>query len=655
MTSAIGLRLGAPGIYPAPAQRAAPALRPVRLDVCGFVGVAPRGPVDTAVPVQSWSDYLRRFGGFRYGGEQLAWPGRLPFAVQAFFAQGGVKAYVVRVAPVTGGAARARHRLPVAGGLDVLARDEGSWGDRLTVRLTFDTTQHWRAPLGEGIEVEVPDGVTAPPGTLLRLRRDGLAPAGELRWIVARAHRTTPGGGHRPVAVLDRPLPPSTAAGTTLAVVTATVVVDDADPEFARQERFTGLGLRAGHPRFLPDVLRDESLLVAPAGDWPEQVPPPHPLLRAVTSVPVDGARGADRHDLITGASFFDDDDPDTSAPAALAADDDPLDEACHRGVDVIARVDEIGLLVVPDLAWTWTPEQIETVHTRPEGTGCFRPRGPDPAPLTFVDVSAGQSLLDGEHLINRQLRVVARAEQRRRFVALLDVPSRLSQSAIGQWRARFDSSFAAAYHPWLGMIRADDPRRRAVPVPPSAFAAGIIAAREHRLGIPFGPANELALGAVTAADPVRDADHDRLHLLGVNVFRAERDGFRLTAARTLSGDPDYRQLSVRRLITMLRLALTRQAQVLVFEPSTPALQTLLRDTLTQFLRRLYRGGAFVGDTEQDAFFVHCDAGLNPPSSLALGRLIAEVGVAPAEPIEYIVLRISQNADGVVSVEADRV
>lgn len=669
MTSAIGLRLGAPGIYPAPARRAEPAFRPVRLDVCGFVGVAPRGPVDLAVPVESWTDYLRRFGGFRYGPDQRPWPGRLPFAVQAFFAQGGAKAYVVRVAPVLPAAhpfvARARHRLPVAGDLDLLARDEGSWGDRLTVRLTFDSTQQWRGslhatPAGDGTEVAVPDGVPVPPGTLLRLRRTGLPPAGEFRWVEERVERVTARGGRRPVAVLDRPLPPSAADGdTTIAVVTATVVIDDADPEFARQERFTGLGLQAGHPRFVRAVLGAESLLVVPADGWPRRLPPPDPLLRAVTSRPVPDAAGEDRHDRITGASFFDR-DPDAAPPAAGAADDDPLDERGHRGVDVIARVGEIGLLVVPDLAWTWTAGEDVTEDPEPVDTGCFQPCRSDPGPVSYRRPAEADPVLDGRdadqsrRLVNRQLHVVARAEQRRRFVALLDVPSRLSQPAIGQWRARFDSTYAAAYHPWLGVVRTDDPQRRAVPIPPSAFAAGIIAARERRLGIPFGPANEPALGAVTAADPVRDADHDRLHLLGINVFRAERDGFRLTAARTLSSDRDYRQLSVRRLITMLRLALTRQAQVLVFEPNTPGLRATLRDILVEFLRELYRGGAFVGDTEQDAFFVHCDAGLNPPQSLGLGRLIAEVGVAPAEPVEYIVLRISQHADGVVSVEADR-
>lgn len=616
MTSAIGLRLGAPGIYAAAAPRAEPSFQPVRLDVCGFVGLAPRGPVGVAVPVESWSDYLRRFGGFRHGPDRSPWPGRLPFAVQAFFAQGGAKAYVVRVAA---GAARARHRLSVGG--DLFARDEGTWGNRLTVRLSFETAQQWHGSTP-------PDGVTIAPGTLLRLRGDGLPAAGVLRWAT-------------------EPLPSS--SDVTVAVVTATVVVDDADPEFARQERFTGLGLRAEHPRFVWCVLRDESLLVEPADGWPEVLLPPDPLLRAVTSKPVEP--GEDRYDRITGASFFDE-NPDVP-PVTPRLEDDPLDEETHRGVDVIARVEEIGLLVVPDLAWTWTEPAATAEDPEPADTGYFQPWRPGPELLTYQQ-NAVDNTLDPGTVINRQLHVVARAEQRRRFVALLDVPPRLSQSAIRQWRARFDSTYAAAYHPWLGVVRTDDPLRRAVPVPPSAFAAGIIAARERRLGIPFGPANELALGAVTAADPVRDADHDRLHLLGINVFRAERDGFRLTAARTLSSDRDYRQLSVRRLITMLRLALERQSQVLVFEPNTPDLRSTLRDTLTQFLRRLYRGGAFAGDTEQDAFFVHCDAGLNPPSSLELGRLVAEIGVAPAEPVEYIVLRISQNADGVVSVEADR-
>lgn len=186
--------------------------------------------------------------------------------------------------------------------------------------------------------------------------------------------------------------------------------------------------------------------------------------------------------------------------------------------------------------------------------------------------------------------------------------------------------------------------------VPPSAFAAGIIAERERSLGLPWGPANALAADAVTAAQRLADADCDELHLLGIDVFRAERDGHRLASARTLSRDPDYRQLSVRRLMTMLRLVLDRQAGSLAFEPHTPQLREELRAAVVQLLRGLYRAGAFAGDSEDEAFFVRCDERLNPGWSQGLGRLVAEIGVAPAEPLEYLVLRIAQDADGAVAV-----
>jgi phage tail sheath protein FI len=183
--------------------------------------------------------------------------------------------------------------------------------------------------------------------------------------------------------------------------------------------------------------------------------------------------------------------------------------------------------------------------------------------------------------------------------------------------------------------------------VPPSAFAAGIVADREVRLGLPHGPANQLALGAVTAADPVDDALADQLHLQSVNVFAAERDGFRLTAAHTLSSDPDYRQLSVRRLMTMIALTLQDYGEgLLVFEPNTDELRARLTNAVIELLRGLHRVGAFSGATEAESFFVRCDDSTNPTRAQALGRLVAEIGVAPAAPLEYLVLRIVSDGDG---------
>lgn len=187
--------------------------------------------------------------------------------------------------------------------------------------------------------------------------------------------------------------------------------------------------------------------------------------------------------------------------------------------------------------------------------------------------------------------------------------------------------------------------------MPPAAFAAGITAVRERRFGLPWAPSNELAADAVVAGEQITDDAHDRLHAMAINVFRAERDGFRLSSARTLSSDPSLRQLSVRRLMTMIRLSIERQTQWLVFEPNTEELRRRLQHTVVQFLRRLQRRGAFAGATEAESFYVRCDDSVNSAESLRQGRLIAEVGVAPSSPLEYLVLRISQDVDGELTVE----
>ncbi len=139
------------------------------------------------------------------------------------------------------------------------------------------------------------------------------------------------------------------------------------------------------------------------------------------------------------------------------------------------------------------------------------------------------------------------------RFVALLDVPDRLLGGARSPPGGR--TSTPATPRPTTrgSAVPARRPaappspcRRRRSP-PASSPTARL------RLGLPWGPANELAHDAVRseAAESPTPSTTGCTEL-GINVFRAERDGFRLTAARTLSSDPDYRQLSVRRLMTML-------------------------------------------------------------------------------------------------------
>lgn len=654
----IGLQLGRPGVYPAP-PRVGSALAAVRLDVTGLVGVALRGPVDTPLLVTSWTDFEARFGGFEPaadGTDRL-----LPYAVQAFFAQGGERAYVVRVAPppswetVSAEQATATYLLLTDGPAQpqLQAADEGTWGGHLSVRLEFGVSTTFRTSQAGSTRLRLPAGTDPLDQSLVRLRGPGLPTLGVFRWT---SRRPDPARDARHQEVeLEAPLLPVSTADLEVAVVTGSLRIVDTSSAMHREERLTDIGLRPGHPRFLPVVLAAESNLLRAAGDWSEVVLSPGPWLRAMSAELTDA--GADRSFGIGYDSFFDDGD----------AGDDPLDERPdHRGVDAMGRVDEIGILCVPDLTWRAGPPNSSPPLAPPARgwssccDGCDPFGDPlddlgddlaeqDVAPAAGAVTLDARSRADLDEILRRQTRVVQVAELRRRFVALLDVPAGLPVSGVTGWRAGLDSSFAAAYHPWLGVPR-PGPAGLQVAVPPSAFAAGIMAARERTRGLPWGPANELARGAVLSAEVVTDVVHDQLHLLGINVYRRERDGFRLTAARTLSSDPDYRQLSVRRLMTMLALTIQRQTQWLVFEPNTPALRARLTHTLTQFLRGMYRGGAFAGATEDSSFFVRCDDSTNPRDSQDQGRLVAEVGVAPAAPLEYLVLRISQDVDGGVSV-----
>jgi phage tail sheath protein FI len=238
-----------------------------------------------------------------------------------------------------------------------------------------------------------------------------------------------------------------------------------------------------------------------------------------------------------------------------------------------------------------------------------------------------------------------------RDHIALLDVPPGLKRAQAAAFRSHFDSAYCALYHPWLAVAAAADDRNALVALPPSAAAAGIVAAREAAHGVAHGPANEIVREAVKPLVRITPGEHALLHPLGINAYVQESQGVRLTAARTLSLDPAWRQLSVRRLLLMLRRTLLRQMQWAAFEPNTPALRRQLVHLLTAFLRRLYRLGAFTGASEEQAFFVHCGDELNPPWRVDNGQLVAHIGVAPAEPLEFIVLQFTRLGDGTLALE----
>ncbi len=662
-----------------------------RMDVCAFVGVTPRGPVrepvrdetwrlhrptigagrprrrSVAVPVESFDEYRRIYGGFDG-------PGRLPFAVRSYFDQGGQRAWIVRIvhdyedATADEGGVASSKPIEAAtagsGTFAMSARNEGSWGNDLTVTMGYVRRPISPQALEPGVPALAFEFGDAPPlGSTLRLRI-GLREADPGTWVdepwvveaveVQNPERT-PGGATTDESYTSRRWVKASLSRALSGVlknaelVEAEMVVDDGH---GRREYHEQLALSPLHPRFVATVLCHESTLVWPTEDWLDADLTPDPALPILGEdlVPFDG--GKDRYGDITPEDFFD-------------RGWDPLSGDDGDGVTALAGNDEIATLVVPDL---YHPETLEPPMQEPAttdpGHADFERCGVSPpeSPTEFdTDAPVLAKLLldprlpdDLESIGGYQRRLVRFCETLRNFVVLLDVPPGLHHQQILGWRARVSSSHAAVYHPWLRLAQVARGGQAVLPVRlnPSAVAAGFIARSELRQGLSHAPANLIAAGVVDVEQRVSPSHHDQLHPKGINVFLHERDGVRLTAARTLSSDPRLRQLTVRRLMMMLRRTLGRQMQWATFEPNGPRLRAEIRARVRDLLRELFRAGAFRGNSEEEAFFVRCDETNNPRVSTDRGMLLCEIGVAPSEPLEFIVLELTRDGDGRVEVSS---
>lgn len=207
----------------------------------------------------------------------------------------------------------------------------------------------------------------------------------------------------------------------------------------------------------------------------------------------------------------------------------------------------------------------------------------------------------------------------------------------------------AALYAPWLKVIAFG----KTAYVPPSGHVAGIYARVDARLGRHHAPANQVVEDVV---DLRFDVDRTNLERLigpleldvdgriatpSVNVVRAlPGRGMRVWGARTLSTDPTWRHVPVRRLTLDLERWLTRRLDALVFEVNDALLRARVIREVGAHLDALYQKGALVGPISELSWFVQCDETNNPPDVRQAGMLIADVGITPAVPGEYITLRL---------------
>jgi hypothetical protein len=185
------------------------------------------------------------------------------------------------------------------------------------------------------------------------------------------------------------------------------------------------------------------------------------------------------------------------------------------------------------------------------------------------------------------------------------------------------------------------------ISVPPSGYMAGIWARSDNERGVHKAPANEVLRGVLDSAMPITKGEQDVLNPLGINCIRSfPGRGLRVWGARTLSSDPAWRYVSVRRLFNFVEKSIERGTQWVVFEPNDHNLWAKVRRDAGAFLTVCWRDGQLFGRTPEEAFYVKCDEELNPQEIRDQGKLIIEIGMAPVKPAEFVIFRFSQWAGG---------
>jgi phage tail sheath protein FI len=209
------------------------------------------------------------------------------------------------------------------------------------------------------------------------------------------------------------------------------------------------------------------------------------------------------------------------------------------------------------------------------------------------------------------------------------------------------DLSYAAVYHPWvLTSDTAASDRLRAAP--PDGIVCGTIAARERERGVWVAPANIPLKGVLGFAIEISNEDWAELFELQFNLIRREPRDFRAMSAHTLSDQRDLLQVSVRRLMIMLRKAAMDLGMDYVFRPNNEHFREAVRMALEDLLRNIFDRGAFAGAQPSDSYRVTTDASVNTRESIDQGRFIAKIQVAPSEPMEFLTVLLTRVGDNLL-------
>ena len=623
----------APGVYIEETSFRPKTIEGVSTSTAGFVGPTRFGPIKGEPELlTSYADFERIYGGL----EQLEFDNGDPVhnyvahAVRAFFNEGGRRLYVSRIynrlSEYSEG--KAKKQEPITGNnggtLSIEARHPGAAGNGVVSFLP-----------------KLGDDIFDPDARLLRGAREydvviakgsgggssGPSINGTIYWLETDIDETNRKTFRFHPADVESPsgdflLSDTTVDLTSVKVVTVNVTFDGRG-KFQDPQTWENLGFDPNHMQGLTKIFAKE---------------PKNKATELWVPITIDAGKlnGAEIADILLSQTIKPDQSPDQTILQALTADgSDATEDAVTYRVS-LANGSDGSVPVADDYEGDVEENGLKN------GLVAFE----DLENISIVAVPGATGFYSNPNAGNKASQAITNhllthCHRMRYRVAVLDAHEKQVVSEVNQWRAKYDSTHAALYYPWITIL--DNVTNAEINLPPSGFVAGIYARNDIDHGVHKAPANEVVRSAIGFEYLINKGQQDVLNPKGVNCFRFfPGRGYRLWGARTMSSDPEWKYINVRRYFAYLERSIDRGTQWVVFENNSEPLWAKVARTVEDFLFNEWKSGHLMGTAPEEAYFVRCDRSTMTQNDIDNGRLICLIGVAPVKPAEFVIFRIGQ-------------
>ena len=404
------------------------------------------------------------------------------------------------------------------------------------------------------------------------------------------------------LVVFADPVPADIAVGASVRTVDFDLLVQLTQTNVAtgavsvlQQETYRFLTLSSGSPNYAVERINEQSALLSATRPTGANDPP-------------QGYPTTIGRDTFTGSINLTDGNPGATPTADDYIGDPAAGPGQRKGIQALQDVDEIAIVAAPGMA----------------------------------DPDVHGALIDQCELLKYRF-------------AVIDPPRGSTIPEVEAYRNQFDTRYSAIYYPWISIHDPLTGRDDRI-APPSGHVIGVYARVDNSRGVYKAPANEVLAGITGLEASLTKGEQGVLNEpRNINVirdFRTSQRGIRIWGARCITSDTDWKYVNVRRLFIYLEHSLDIGTQWVVFEPNDEKLWARARQSVTSFLTRVWRDGALMGTTADQAFFVTCDRTTMTQDDIDNGRLIMVIGVAPVYPAEFVIIRIGQQTAGATVSES---